>query len=217
MASALVRKVDLAAFANALPGREGDPQGVAFGVRAQQFRVCLSVHGPDKVAALLRVRIVPANGNALESSYRVADRPLLGDRPYPELGHMVEDACVALNSEGGRERKARRHHRRSLDVGTPVPIFYRDHRMLRDPARTRHAVRQDRARPAQEPVRDVEIVNRELDDRFAVDAERSRSFRGPIWPGEAPRHDDPRLPELPGRGLLARAGNRRRTASPARP
>src|SRR5207249_844787 len=129
------RKVDLAAFANALAGREGDPQGVAFGVRAQQFRVCLSVHGPDKVAALLRVRIVPANGNALESTFRVADRPRLGDRPSPELGHMVEDACVALNSEGGRERKARRHHRRSLDVGTPVPIFYRDHRMLRDPAR----------------------------------------------------------------------------------
>src|SRR5207247_5851336 len=102
MASALGRKVDLAAVANALPGREGDPQGVAFGVRAQQFRVCLSVHGPDKVAALLRVRIVPANGNALESTFRVADRPRLGDRPSPALGTMVDDDCGAPNSEGRR-------------------------------------------------------------------------------------------------------------------
>src|SRR5207247_10497856 len=105
MASALVRRVDLAAVANALPGGEGDPQGVAFGVRAQQFRVCLSVHGPDKVAALLRVRIVPADGNVLASTFPVADRPRLGDRPRPELGHMVEDADVALRSEERRVGK----------------------------------------------------------------------------------------------------------------
>src|SRR5437867_8131793 len=58
---------------------------------------------------------------------------VLGIGPPAELGHVVEGAGIALNSEGGRERKARRHHRGSLDEGAPTTILHRDHRMLRDP------------------------------------------------------------------------------------
>src|SRR3989449_11481721 len=103
---------------------------------------------------------------------------------------MIEGAGVALTSEGGRDRNAGRHHRGSLDEGVPTPILHRDHRMLRHPARTGYAGRPDGARSAEDPVRDVEIVDRELDDWIAVDAERPRSFRGPIRPGEAPSHED---------------------------
>src|SRR2546426_12266055 len=98
MSVGLGRKVDLASVANALPGREGDPQGVPFGVRAQEFRVRLSVHGPDKVAALLRVRIRPADGDVLESTFRGAGRPCLGDRASREFWSMVQGADRRLGS-----------------------------------------------------------------------------------------------------------------------
>src|SRR5881397_1098189 len=111
----------------------------ASGLRS--FASALAVHGPDEVTALLRVRIRPADGDVLESTFRGADRPRLGVRPSPELGHVVEGAVVALNSEGGRERKARRHPRGSLDEGVPAPILHRDHRMLCHPARTGYAGR----------------------------------------------------------------------------
>jgi len=52
---------------------------------------------------------------------------------HPKAG--VTYTALALNAQGGRERKPRRHHRGSFDVGSPAaPILHRDQRMLGDAA-----------------------------------------------------------------------------------